>query len=65
MARKSKDEVLYVNGVKPTLCAYRGHRKGSITYPIDKSRYTPWSQTVSKYTRGSRGVLGTVSKVGE
>ena len=63
MARKSKDVVTYVDGVKVTQCAYRGPRKGEATYDINKSRYTPWAQTVSKYVRGSRGVLGTVDKV--
>ena len=63
MARKSKDIVTYIDGVKVTLCAYRGPRKGESTYDINKSKYTPWAQTVSKYTRGTAGVLGTVEKV--
>ena len=63
MARKSKDIVTYVDGVKFTQCAYRGPRKGEGTYDINKSKYTPWAQTVSKYVRGSSGVLGTVEKV--
>lgn len=63
MARKSKDVVEYVNGVKVTQCAYRGPRKGEATYDINKSRYTVWAQTVSKYTRGTNGILGTVEKV--
>lgn len=64
MARKSKDVVTYVDGVKVTRCAYRGPRKGEATFPMDKSRYTVWTQTVSKYTRGTNGVLGTVDKIG-
>lgn len=63
MARKSKDIVTYVDGVKITQCAYRGPRKGESTYDINKSKYTPWAQTVGKYVRGSRGVLGTVEKI--
>ena len=63
MARKSKDVVTYVDGVKVTQCAYRGPRKGEATYDINKSRYTVWAQTVSKYTRGTRGVQGTVEKI--
>lgn len=59
------DSVTFIDGVKITQCAYRKPRKSEITYPIDKSRYTPWSQTVSKYTRGTRGVLGTVARMGE
>jgi hypothetical protein len=63
MARKSKDLVSYVDGIKFTQCAYRGPKKGQETFPLDKSRYTVWAQTVSKYTRGTRGVLGTVERV--
>ena len=63
MARKSKDVVTYVDGVKVTQCAYRGPRKGEATYDINKSRYTVWAQTVSKYTRGTNGILGTVEKI--
>ena len=61
---KLNDTTSYVDGVKVTLCAPRAPRKSEITYPIDKSRSTPWSQTVSKYTRGTNGVLGTVDRVG-
>jgi len=63
MARKSKDIVTYVDGVKVTQCAYRGPRRGEGTYDINKSKYTVWAQTVSKYTRGTNGVLGTVPKI--
>lgn len=63
MARKSKDIVTIVDGVKMTICAYRGPRKGEPTYDINKSKYTPWAQTVTKYVRGSRGCLGTVEKI--
>ena len=63
MARKSKDTVTLIDGVKFTLCAYRGPKKGQETFPLNKSRYTVWAQTVSKYTRGTRGVLGTVERV--
>jgi len=63
MARKSKDTVIVIDGVKFTQCAYRGPKKGQETFPLDKSRYTVWAQTVSKYTRGTRGVLGTVERV--
>jgi hypothetical protein len=63
MARKSKDVVTYIDGVKFTQCAYRGPKKGQETFPLDKSRYTVWTQTVSKYTRGTNGVLGTVERV--
>ena len=63
MARKSKDVVTYIDGVKFTQCAYRGPKKGQETFPLDKSKYTVWTQTVSKYTRGTNGVLGTVERV--
>jgi hypothetical protein len=63
MARKSKDVVTYIDGVKFTECAYRGPKKGQGTFPIDKSKYTVWTQTVSKYTRGTNGVLGTVERI--
>lgn len=63
MARKSKDIVTYVNGVKYTQCAYRGPRKNESTFDINKSKYTVWTQTVAKYTRGANGVLGTVERI--
>ena len=63
MARKSKDVVTFVDGVKYTQCAYRGPRDSETTFPISKSKYTPWVQTVSKYTRGTNGVLGTVEGI--
>ena len=63
MARKSKDITVMQDGVKYTFCAYRGPKKGTETFPTDKSRYTPWAQTVSKYVRGSGACLGTVDKV--
>jgi len=62
MARKCKDEVHYFDGVKVTLCAYRGPRKGEKTYDISKSRYTAWHTGVVKYEKGSSGILGTVEK---
>lgn len=60
---KQKDIVTYVDGIKVTQCVYRGPRRGEATYDISKSRYTPWSQGVVKYERGTRGVLGTVEKI--
>lgn len=63
MARKSKDVVEFVNGVKVTMCAYRGPRKGEVTFPTDKSRYTVWTQTASRYVRGSGACQGTIDKV--
>ena len=65
MARKSKDVVTYVDGVKFTQCAYRGPKKTEVTFPTDKSRYTVWTQTASRYVRGSGACQGTVAKVGE
>ena len=65
MARKSKDIVTIVDGVKVTQCAYRGPRKGEETFPTDKSRYTVWTQTASKYSRGSGACQGTIARVGE
>lgn len=67
MARKSKyiDVVTIVDGVKVTQCAYRGPRKTERTYDIAHSRYTAWHQGVGNYTRGTRGVLGTVRKADE
>lgn len=60
MAKKKQDVITYVDGVKITMCAYRGPRKGEGTFGIDKSRYTPWAQGVSNYVRGTRGVNGIV-----
>lgn len=54
---KCKDVVKVVDGVKVTVCAYRGPRKSEVTFPIDKSRYTTWALTVSKARNGSRGTL--------
>ena len=63
MAKKKVDVVTMVDGVKFTQCAYRGPRKNEATFDINKSKYTVWVQTVSKYTRGTNGVLGTVDHV--
>lgn len=65
MARKSKDIVTIVDGVKFTQCAYRGPKKSEVTFPTDKSRYTVWTQTAGKYTRGSGACQGTIPRVGE
>lgn len=65
MARKCKDVVTIVDGVKITQCAYRGPRKGEATFPTDKSRYTVWTQTASKYTRGTGACQGTLDKIGD
>jgi len=59
----TKDQTHIIDGVKVTLCAYRQPRKSERTFDINKSKYTPWAQTVSKYVRGSRGVLGTLEKI--
>jgi hypothetical protein len=63
MARKSKDVVTYVDGVKVTQCAYRGPKKGQETFPVGKSRYTVWAQTASRYVRGSGACQGTIDQV--
>ena len=60
MARKSKDIVTVVDGVKMTICAYRGPRFNEQTFDVNKSRYTPWAQGVTKYQHGTRGIQGTV-----
>ena len=60
MNKKSKDEVTTIDGIKITLCAYRKPKKGTTTFPIEKSRYTVWTQTVSRYTRGTGACQGTV-----
>ena len=62
MARKSKDVVEYVDGVKITRCAYRGPKKGTETFPVDKSRYTVLTQTASRYTRGAGACQGTIER---
>lgn len=61
MAGKSKD-VTFVreDGVKVTLCAPRMPKKTEKTFSVDHSRYTAWTQGVSNFRRGTRGVLGTV-----
>ena len=65
MARKSKDITVVQDGVKYTYCAYRGPKKGTETFPTNKSRYTVWTQTASKYVRGSGACQGTIAKMGE
>ena len=60
MARKSKDIVTLVDGIKTTVCAYRGPRFNEQTFDVNKSRYTPWAQGVTNYQRGTRGIQGTV-----
>jgi len=60
MARKSKDIVTVVDGVKMTICAYRGPRFNEQTFDVNKSRYTAWHQGVKNYVHGVRGVQGTV-----
>lgn len=62
MARKSKDVVTYVDGVKFTQCAYRGPKRSESTWDVNKSRYTAWHTGVVKYEKGSTGILGTVEK---
>lgn len=62
MARKSKDVVTYVDGVKVTLCAYRGPKRSDTTWDVNKSRYTAWHTGVVKYEKGTSGILGTVEK---
>ena len=62
MARKSKDVVTYVDGVKFTQCAYRGPKRSESTWDVNKSRYTAWHTGVVKYEKGSSGILGTVEK---
>ena len=63
MAGKYKDEVLVVDGVTITKCAYRGPRKGKETFPVAKSRYTAWHQTAARIRRGVGGVQGTVDSL--
>ena len=60
MAKKTKDVVTVVDGVKYTMCAYRGPRKGERTYDPSKSRYTQWHQGVSAMRRGKGGITGTM-----
>ena len=60
MAKKSKDTVTVVDGVKITMCAYRGPRKGERTYDPAKSRYSAWHQGVSNMNRGKSGIHGTM-----
>lgn len=62
MARKSKDVVMYIDGVKVTLCAYRGPKRSDTTWDVNKSRYTAWHTGVVKYEKGTSGILGTVEK---
>lgn len=55
----------YINedGIEIKVYPYIGPRKGEKTYDVNKSKYTPWTQGVSNYERGTRGVNGTVEKV--
>lgn len=62
MAKKSKDTVVMIDGVKVTMCAYRGPKKSQSTWDINKSRYTAWHTGVVKYEKGTNGILGTVEK---
>lgn len=63
MTGKYKDIVTEVDGVKYTMCAPRMPRKHQKTFDINKSRYTPWTQGVSNYKNGTRGVQGTVENI--
>lgn len=63
MSRKFQDVTSEVNGVKVTMCAYRGPKRSQVTWDVNKSRYTPWHTGVVKYEKGTRGILGTVDKV--
>lgn len=58
----SRDQTVFVDDVKVTFCAYRKPRKSERTFDIDKSKYTPWAQTVAKYVRGSGAGLLVQSK---
>lgn len=62
---KRYNDTTYTNssGVKVTMCEYRAPKKAQRTFDVDKSKYTPWAQGVSNYTRGTRGVKGTVEGV--
>jgi len=62
---KKYEDTTYVNenGVKVTMCAYRRPKKSEKTFDVDKSKYTAWTQGVSNYTRGTKGVLGTMENV--
>lgn len=60
MAKKKQDVVTVVDGVKYTLCAYRGPKKGERTYDPSKSRYSQWHQGVSNMSRGKSGIVGTM-----
>lgn len=62
MAKTKDVTFIREDGVKVTLCAPRMPKKLERTWPIDKSKHTPWAQGVSNYTRGSRGTLGTVEQ---
>jgi hypothetical protein len=62
MAKRYKDEVIYVDGVKVTVCDYRGPKRKDMTWDVDKSRYTAWHTGVVKYEKGTSGILGTVEK---
>jgi hypothetical protein len=63
MSRKFQDVTTEVNGVKVTLCDYRGPKRSQVTWDINKSRYTAWHTGVVKYEKGTSGILGTVEKV--
>lgn len=62
MAKKYKDEVVMVDGIKVTMCAYRGPKQSQSTWDVNKSRYTAWHTGVVKYEKGTTGILGTVEK---
>jgi hypothetical protein len=63
MSAKSKDVVMHVDGVKITQCAYRGPRHSEVTFPIDKSRYTVWTQTARRYQSGAGACQGTIERI--
>lgn len=58
--KKYNDVVTIVDGVKVTMCAPRHVGKNERTYDPARSKYSQWTQGVSRMRRGVGGVTGTV-----
>lgn len=58
--KRYDDVVTIVDGVKVTICAPRDVRKNDRTYDPKRSKYSQWTQGVSRMQRGVGGVQGTI-----